>query len=204
MWRRYFILKFLRRRLATAANLDEQTHIWPCTFPNWKCWKDELLDAKPRVVCEHQQDEQTLYTDASAAGFGAVLMSSSGTYIKAGKWTPRQSKLHINEKEALAVQEGLSMLDRHQRPTRIFIDNTSVLYALQKARSKNFLMNIILGQAAQNHGHLITSIEYVESKNNMADYWSRIFSATAHTNHPAPTASTSSLDGKAKERTKEE
>lgn len=123
----------------------------------------------------------TLYTDASLAGWGAVLINSAGAvYVVGGQWNDSKTlkSSDISWLEARAVRYAMTafrdIIERH-KTIQLRIDNTSVVAAYDRGR----------GRAAAIHVEVIETIEwlrekgitvrvaYIESAKNPADCVSR-------------------------------
>jgi hypothetical protein len=172
----YLVYKFLRRRV--GCPLDGPADVWKSTKKVWRAWvEDEVFSRKKRLLRTWATPQATLFTDASLGGFGAVLFGSSGTYIFAGKWEPSETSLHIHILEAKALRLAmqhfeLSIMDCGH--IQVFIDNTSLLFALRRTHSNSFILNNeirkIFGCIAF---QCVGSVQYVPSAFNAADGPSR-------------------------------
>ena len=188
----YDVMKFFRRRAAAGSLLDAPGEIWPCIVPSLVRWIKLELACKPRqwtVGIPPPEFQAVLYTDASSTGFGAVLYRPDGRIsILAGRWDAQQALLHINIKEALAISTALDKIDfKGVTSLHLKVDNTSVLYTLEKRSSKSFALNaVILKITKHEHYSKLASLAYVVSHKNNADVLSRLQrnSLTFTTNNP--------------------
>jgi len=184
----YWCYKFMRRKVSQYADgaISEKVKGWKCIQETWlkwvnECLKDPELKFSPSDRNLIQRQKMTLYTDASNTGFGAVLFGGEVEQIVAGKWwTEKTISSHINVKELLAVRLALERLDFGDCSLILFVDNTTVIGQLAAQRANNFLVNAEIGKildTCDHKGIQIQEIRFVKSEENVADYWSRLWSS---------------------------
>ncbi len=134
-----------------------------------------LLRNVPRSVRIQTREKVFVFTDASFHGWGVVAFLDGHVTILGSKW--KTARININELEACAVQHALDILGNNLRGTHVIflVDNTSVVYAMRKGRSNNFVMNAVMERLAKYSELLDFSFEtqWVESQHNLADAPSR-------------------------------
>ena len=180
----YHVMKFFRRRAAASAFLDAPGDLWPSILTNFIEWMLSEADKEPRVWDDIAQSHRTavIYTDASTIGMGAVMYKTDGSIsIIAASWT-MEPKPHINILEAIAVRDALRtfrLADIDAIDLRV--DNTSVMYCLQKTSSKSFDLNVIVGHITEHESwKKLVSISYVASQANRSDFFSRLANVNFH------------------------
>ena len=80
---------------------------------------------------------RSLWTDASAHGWGALLQPS---LTGSGEWSPTERALHVNVLELRAVLRALTFFDLRHLSLRIYTDNESVRYTLAACRTKSLAL----------------------------------------------------------------
>lgn len=182
----YYIYKFVRRRAAAQTQPHELANIWPCIKD---AFRSVLMRAATMKNVSFEGFENitataSLVTDASKSGWGAVLQMDGRVSIMAGPWTPAEATRPINELEAMGVLRALEAgrfprRDRNGRANiNVVVDNTSVMYAISKLRSRSFWLNEHINdvkEVCRRKRIRIVSISYVNTKANNADALSRIF-----------------------------
>lgn len=177
----YTTLKFFRRRAAANALLDAPAEFWPCAVPQLIQWITYEINAPPRTWNLEELDPEfqaVLYTDASNTGMGAVLYRPDGSIsVVATRWdSDPEDTPHINILEAKAILHALDTLRMDDLlGIHLKIDNTSVMYCLQKTLSRSFELNRIIEKILEhrNFGKIL-SIAYIASANNRSDVLSRL------------------------------
>lgn len=181
----YWVVKFIRRlsRRISKLSMLSPTKVWPSIVDHWSTWLETSMTASCSIA-PATPDMKTIiaYTDASSSGWGAVIFDEDGVHVLAGAWSDAEMKLHINEKELLAVWYML----RDYRPPRLptvgkrtmwlYIDNTTALSYVSKRNAKRYRpCSIIMGieQLKANSGIDVEHVEYVSSAANFADGPSR-------------------------------
>ena len=151
--------------------------MWPSTFQLWPAWIRSLLVAEPTDVVEREKSgcrNFVVWTDASLLGWGCIVQWPSGkTISQGGRWSVKEAKLHISELEARVVKIALITFVPQYSKVEIFIDNTSVLGAIGKGRSRNFALNRIVELLSNQW--TIVKCTYIRSEDNPADELSRRF-----------------------------
>jgi hypothetical protein len=136
-----------------------------------------------------------MYTDASKVGWGITIFFGNGeTHYLADAWHEPMS--NINVAEASVVVFGLDFLqeimgrihsDMGQHKVlylqiELLMDNTSAIGCFQKQSSKSFDLNSVVHSAVSHTmWKYISSIEYVNTKQNPADWLSRLMPKTFFT-----------------------
>lgn len=190
----YHVRKFIRRRLHDDPPKASKANPWPSIIPAWRDFMSSVCANKPRIL--HKSRRRThrptviLYTDASLSGWGATLLWDDGAVSYGGAWSRVSGDLAICELELhailLATAQLKNFLPAHVRNVNIElrVDNTSAMWALRKERSSSYWMDSripIIKQHIKSIGN-ITSIEYIKSSDNLADYASRLFACLSGTN----------------------
>ena len=124
-------MRSLQLRLNSAGRLlpDSDSVSWDAScLEDLRWWSDKshLLVGLPLGL---SHPSQSLFTDASASGWGASL----GEDHISGSWSPHCSSFSINHQECLAVLygvQGFLPLLRHQSVS-LFADNTTTLAYLR-------------------------------------------------------------------------
>ena len=176
----YHIFKFMRRRAKSGLD-DSTTRVWPSIIHPWCEWIAELKQSAFVYSKPHNEIAPFhLFTDASDNGWGAVCFTSNGGSVILGdKFNQRESTLHINTKEILAVKKALPLLAPSVPPktkVHLHIDNTSALSWMKHRRAPRFVANEIVRDVLLCANALeicITDISYVRSADNFADAPSR-------------------------------
>ena len=124
----------------------------------------------------------TMYSDASMAGWGAVIISSEGSVHSTGaKWLPEHAGLSINVLEAEAVRNGLHDLQSHLQGCTVDlrIDNTSCISAIRRQYAASAGLNATsdaVQELARQLSIQIGTVKYVASSDNPSDANSRGYS----------------------------
>jgi hypothetical protein len=198
--RYYYVTKFLRRsmtRLSSPAldnaTLDSHAGVWPSIAHLFRTWAIDELLTKPRVwTVPITCTRWLVYTDASEVGYGIVVFGSDGSvHISGGLWPGDTTHQNINVLEAQAWLHALYFVQSIQTPHLHYtvegrIDNTSVLYRIPKGSSKSFQLNqVIVDIFTHPISKFVTSLTYVNTKLNQADWVSRLgFLVEAHSKNP--------------------
>lgn len=178
----YWVLKYFKR-IFHAVNSGRRLESETITLPDSVAqqllhWTQHVR--VPRVVTQPAHKQDTLFTDASLEGWGAVLCHADGRLaIAGGKW---EDKTHTHRDIAVlelrAVQHALQMFTRQlasSESLRIVVDNTSVKAALHRgqARSDKLIPDLqdILTTPTWKSKNI--SVAYIASLNNPADAISR-------------------------------
>jgi len=189
----YFALKFYRRtmnRLAHSLDYNEPIVMWDSARHLISKWVEEIAVNTPvrhlplSMTPAGMQRLVVLATDASTAGWGAVLCDESTGYVTStgGKWdTPRTSS-EINSLEIDAINNGLEafrecITDLAPSAIIVLIDNTSAQAAVKKGYSPSEAMNASVLRTLQTLGTLPRDLEvrtsYINTLENVADEASR-------------------------------
>jgi hypothetical protein len=172
--RYYYVYKYFRRMHRKITLFNEDRHaparVWPCIKALWTAWLNEIANHSGRCK-PGASPEYVVITDASKIGGGVLIFKEGVRCVSYGfRWSAKQSDLHINILEALAVKTAVEYLPPGSK-CHIVIDNTSVIGGLMKRRSRAFHLNNIVGEVTQRVN--VLSVSYVESAANPADGFSR-------------------------------
>lgn len=139
-------------------------------------WVDLIPRLEAQPILQYQGSAAQLHTDASDLGWGATL----GSQAAHGKWDHQEILLHINVKELLAVQKGLTSLGVGLSNQSLVIgaDNMSCLAYIRKMGG---VRNVQMSQLARQIWELAQSrrlnlvTHYIPGLlNTRPDYLSRI------------------------------
>jgi hypothetical protein len=180
----YYLTKFFRR--AVGRDLDSPACVWRSVLSLFAQWAQDELEKSPRQWQDLSPDDTRvlLFTDASLDGYGTVAFVNDGTvHIKGAPWKHKgHSPGFINVLEAKALEYGLDMVEatfpracsHNALQIEVRVDNTSLCCRAPKGSSKSFHLNQAI-QALQAHKMWphVTSIEYVKTSINHADWVSR-------------------------------
>ncbi len=170
-YRFYYVYKYMRRRGGGGTKLK----VWPSVLPAWQKWAAHLSSNPWRSIKEVDlTDLAVLFSDASNAGWGTTIFTSQGCFAHGEPWCPRELGRGIAEKEAQALLNALGHWQLGDCPVFVFVDNTSVLGALRKGRSRAFFLNRRVGEILARFSNVV-ALEYVPSRFNLADKPSRLF-----------------------------
>jgi hypothetical protein len=182
----FFALKFLRRKLSdlNRGKIKRQHRIVipESVLKDLNKWRTEIEEATPRkIINQYSSKSFTMWSDASTLGWGAVLIDneSQQVFVVADKWCTDDATLHINILECKAIEYALSRFEMaHDCNIFTFIDNTSTLRSVNKGYSKSESLNQAIERVfrvCQDKKIRFEKPQYVKSKLNVADFWSRIF-----------------------------
>ena len=180
----YHVMKFFRRRAAAGWYLDDAAQLWPSIMNTLKTWLWTEAQKQPRVWKDEAPYHRTavIYTDASTIGMGAVMFCCDGSISIIAKSWSMAEKPHINILEAIAVRDTLKTFRLNGVDAiHLRVDNTSVIYSLQKTRSKSFDLNMIVGHITEHESwKKVISTSYVTSNENRSDLLSRLANINIH------------------------
>lgn len=186
----YYVYKFMRRRhqqLSMGKIIrTSSARVWASLLTNKAgtlvSWLKELQCTNRRGFpkCRPVQIP-VLVTDASLAGFGAMLFIQGKVNWVGQPWNVEELKkagINLDSRciahlEAYAVLKGLELLCNDYVLLHLVLDNTSVIGGLHRRRSANFHLNKLIHQMARRWR--FASISYVESRANPTDALSRVF-----------------------------
>jgi hypothetical protein len=179
----YFTLKWARRlsgRL-TAGTLSPVEKIEIPRFARKQLMQWRVAVSTPLVILERtpRRDVLTLFTDASEAGWGAVLVGSGSVLgSTGGRWSASEALMHINALELHALRHGLTSFAttlREARRLHVRVDNTTTLYTMRRGatRAADLAPILALAQQALTGLDVPTDVAYVASADNPADAPSR-------------------------------
>jgi len=192
----YFPIKWYRRlahdfergsRGGKPFGLDTVVTPWPSIARKFDWWIHRIERNAP---ASHEKSEPTvtLFCDASKTGCGAVLIDGiCPSYRQYGEsfntseysdiWDAKDEKKAISLLETKAATKAISHF-RHfleGKAVRLYIDNTSLIGALNKTHSKSFALNEELLHLIREMEKTGASFEvqYVPTESNLADRPSR-------------------------------
>lgn len=172
----YYVFKFIKRRC--RYNLQLYAFPWRIVKEQLQEWIDHTLTAPPfRLLTPLPAREgPTIFTDACLAGYGIVIFWGDGRIQARGAAWDQVEDICILELRA--VLAAAIILPECEQPTQVklFIDNTTTIAVLNKGRSPSFLLHTIALRILDlfRKKNYEVSIEYVASKQNLADIPSRI------------------------------
>jgi ribonuclease HI len=182
--RYYWALKQVRRRFNALnrglVHPDDVPSISTSVKRQLHEWLGRLTANKPVSPLPRldQEPRATLYTDASGAGWGAVLFLETGETFVAGEPWPKDFDYEVNRAEARAVRLALEAFKVHFDKNiviKLKVDNTSVEAAVKKgvARSHGITKELkTIMETGFEHGWKL-NVSYVKSAENPADSISR-------------------------------
>jgi hypothetical protein len=181
----YHFIKFMRRKAAQGAALDEPANPWAAAIRTLRAWALDTIKKEKNVIHRSQRsaEQWDIFSDASDSGFGVVILTPRETIIRAGRWDDVTQQTHINIKEAKALLHAMEETAeaakvRRIRPKRSFwVDNTSVIGATHNTASSSFHLNEVIHQIRcmmkSSRMNRDDTLKYVTSENNIADAPSR-------------------------------
>lgn len=179
----YHIFKFHRRRSRAKLSDHDGARPWPGIRQQWLRWVKSLRSNSPRsIIPRIRKRTHTLFTDASLSGWGAYLITDDGEVrIIADSWQQGVTR-HINILEIWAVRNALTKFADTLKGCKVqlFIDNTTALTAVEKQRSRCFILNQVALdiQDIAVQFDLDITVEYVPSADNLADAPSRMLTSS--------------------------
>jgi hypothetical protein len=183
--RYYTPFKFFRRRAASLANLDGPLELWACARIPLQEWIERCGSNTPRQVDIARPSRLHLWSDASMSGFGVVLISDSTISVLAGHWSaffPAPHDIHINQLEIDALIIGISWLLTREGPygerVELFVDNSSVVAAVNKGYSGSFQLNENVRIVRSLLHGWSWGLYWINSLSNIADYPSRLLTSS--------------------------
>jgi hypothetical protein len=175
----YVVFKFIRRKLKYP--LDAELSVWFVAINGLRDWLKRALKNTPRAhgVLE-TTPSVTLYTDASLAGWGGVLLDlSAKVLLHFGSWKERFTSGDINLLEFRAVLHVLSCLAPFRVPVclHLCVDNSSLATTLTTGRSNDFTRNEMIrvfAQLLRQRNVTSWSVRWISGLTNIADKPSRL------------------------------
>lgn len=143
-------------------------------------WQQVAMANAPRSLKALPQAAWTLFTDASDEGFAIVLFQDMPsthiftyykTWSEARWWKDPKFLPPIAQREAYPVLVAGRLLREMGIPTEqvnLRIDNLTTMFSLKKQYSREYHLNNMIAHAPR-----FRSIQYVESKANLADPFTR-------------------------------
>ena len=186
--RYWWLLKGVRRRLS-AVNRGAATRASPANLSKSVLAQlRELVAAArnnaPRLVTRPGPVTTTIFTDATLTSWGAVCidMATQEVRVAGARW--RVPATNINAAETRAIQCALEAFPVTDCTLRLYVDNTSTMASVKKARARSFAINTELQPVLETaHARRCKlTVSYVASADNPADAPSRgaPFSAAHH------------------------
>lgn len=178
----WWTIKSARRRLADVnrgvRSLNEEAQLSTSALAGLVKWTSLVVENNPRSPPKDFQPHAsyTLYSDASNAGWGAVLINdeTQQVYIAGGRWQDAFDSINTAETRAIAL--GIESFKDHIVPgvsLLLRIDNTSALAGVKKGRANSHAINAELANIVPRLAGIKYSAEYVASAANLADAPSR-------------------------------
>eukprot|EP00760_Papus_ankaliazontas_P000568 PhM_4_TR10096/c4_g2_i4/m.19637 len=179
----YRVLKYLRRRLSQLSrgvcSRDDSVAIAPGVLRDLVTWTKLVMQNKPRTPPQGATlPVMTMYTDASAFGWGAVLFTSDGIVYATGARWPVSFRYEVNAAETRAVALGLEAFSSHfikGTTLDLRVDNTSAKSAITRGVSKSEGVSLELTRVLDGirRAGIVVTVAYVRSRDNPADALSR-------------------------------
>lgn len=181
----YFVIKNVRRRLSALTRglvlPTDRVTLSPSATAQLREWTDVAVQNKPVTPQRHPAHSRrmhVLYTDASKAGWGAVLFENTGQVFAAGGPWPPSFTYENNLAETRAVALALSAFDPRFVPgttLSLKVDNTSAEAAVNRGMSQSEGVSSALAEvlAARKRSDIAVTAEYVNTSENVADAVSR-------------------------------
>jgi hypothetical protein len=179
----YHVIKFIRR--IQRREMNDVIKIWACIREHWR---STLLKMTTMhfVAPATPTSTATVFTDASLAGWGVVILDYLRRPIRifAGKWSRIERNESINMLELRTLRIGIRILASLKESTsevislNAFIDNTSAQAWATRRRAPRWATNELALQIDDElvNGNIqLSSLDYVETARNIADGPSRIF-----------------------------
>ena len=183
----HFVLKICQRRinlLNRVPHMANQVVDLPYKIRSKLGeWRNKLLENVPVEPSPHPElspPRHNLYTDASAKGWGAILYLDNGEVCIVGSpWEPG-TEYEVNKAEAQAVRLALEKFaDKFEPQTclQLWIDNTSCKAAFNRkiCKSDGIAPELCSVLEWAKERHLCIKANYVSTKLNPADHFSRNF-----------------------------
>jgi hypothetical protein len=180
----YWAMKVCRRKLNAlnhGAPDTDKVHLSMALRTGLTRWIQ--CTRVPLTVVSHpgQRRRSVLFSDASAIGWGAVLILSSQELFVAGDvWRQRFTPEEINKFEAHALNYALQAFSRvlaqsGDTDVTIVVDNTSVQAGVRRGHAKSAAVNEALIPVLRSlqQLHCEVRVAYIASKDNPADSISR-------------------------------
>ena len=126
--------------IASAADRDAQVRLPQFFRAPLRFWA--FLEPWRHVPWFHVPfPQRSLWTDASAHGWGALLKPS---LMGAAPWSPLECRLHVNVLKLRAVRRAVSFFDLHRLILRIFTDNETVRFTLAACHTRSSTLRLEL------------------------------------------------------------
>jgi hypothetical protein len=133
----YHFIKFMRRKAAQGAKLDEPVYPWTAAIRTLRAWAHDIIQKEENVIPRGQRtaEQWAIFSDASNTGYGVVILTPRGTIIRAGRWADRSlGNMHINVKEAEALLIAIQTVpsdEAHCALTRAVLETRHAQSCLQ-------------------------------------------------------------------------
>jgi hypothetical protein len=180
----YHVLKFIRR--IGNRPMNSLTTIWKSII---ELWSNELIAMTTMTFSSSRipTTTATMYTDASEAGWGVVILDFLDRPIRifGNQWSNLEAQESINMLELRALRIGLRTLATIKSSDDVialtaFIDNTTARAWTLRRRAPKYSANQLaleIDDILKQSKIQLVHLDYVESARNLADKPSRIFSA---------------------------
>ena len=91
-----------------------------------------------------------VFTDASDAGWGCVIITRSRIVVDEGLWNTEDRAKPIGEREAIALKFGIDIATRLALKRPLFlVDPTALAFSTSRGFSRNFMVNSAVAKANQ-------------------------------------------------------
>lgn len=175
----YHFFKWNRENLSALA---DEILIWDSCAKSTIQWWIETIQRSPARKIEEAVASGTttfLWTDASSSGWGYFyFIPATGANSGFGShWTAKEREEHINVLEIMAVEKSIRTLKTQSRNIHLRIDNTTALYTTSRGYSSHYKLNqavATVNDAIRECQCAISTVGYVATQNNPADWWSRL------------------------------
>ena len=180
----WFAVKFLRR-LSNALNTGrrlpkDSVTIPPSVRKELASWRSAVCE--PRIFTPPSPHSSlSIFIDASLSGWGGVIVDRRDNEldIVGASWDSQESKLHINELEALALRNTIAAIPHSAAGGKVdvWVDNTSVVgVARKKICAASKILNDAVVHALTHLEHLrcAVALQWISTKLNPADKPSRV------------------------------
>ena len=174
---KYFhALKFYREHM----NIDDTEWNRECpAFPlnvrrELSAWFQEAIAAPPQPLLPKAKGESegTIYTDASAYGWGAIFFSNEGVKTAGGPWSSDDLALWNVESsvaaEPLAFTKAISTFcSVHTRHVQVYTDHMSLTYPVNRGYGKAYSYNYAIRQIKECFPNLQITMCFIKGEDNV-------------------------------------
>jgi len=177
----YWVLKWMAKLMNKLnRGINARVRLPPSVFYSLFDWQQECVQTH-KIICRAKTNVSgTVFSDASTTGWGAVFISEENRlFIVGGKWMNTAfTNCDIAYLEAEAARRAVMCLQKFIANSHfnLFIDNSSIVYAIGKGYSRNLSINSCLGSLYEVCDRLdsTVSVKWISTKENIADPISRM------------------------------